>query len=89
MRYLLANLPMVIVILISICVCFWLAKKYKYIATKRKIKRLIRKYNPQQKEVLSGSELTELANIIIEGKFDNSEAMNHCVQIYMRKKTQQ
>lgn len=79
---------MVISIIISICACFWLAKKYKYIATKRKIKRLIRKYNPQQKEVLSSSELIELADIIIEGKFNNSEAMNHCVQIYIRKKTQ-
>lgn len=88
MRYLLANLPTVIILLISIYVCFWLAKKYKYIATKRKIKRLIRKYNPQRKEVLSSCELKELANIIIEGKFNNSEAMNHCVQIYMRKKTQ-
>ena len=88
MSYLLANLPMVIIILISICVCFWLAKKYKYMATKRKIKKLIRKYNPQQKEVLSSGELIELTSIIIEGKFNNSEAMNHCVQIYIRKKTQ-
>ena len=88
MSYVLANLPMVIIILISICVCFWLAKKYKYMATKRKIKKLIRKYNPQQKEVLSSGELIELTSIIIEGKFNNSEAMNHCVQIYIRKKTQ-
>ena len=57
-------------------------------ATKRKIKKLIRKYNPQQKEVLSSGELIELTSIIIEGKFNNSEAMNHCVQIYIRKKTQ-
>ena len=87
MSYLLANLPTVIILLISIYVCFWLFKKSKYIATKQKIKRLIRKYHPQQKEVLSGSDLTELANIIIEGKFNDSEAMDHCVQIYMRKKT--
>ncbi len=89
MKYLLDNLPTVIVLLISIYICFWLGKEYKTISTRRKIRKLISKYRPQQKEVLSKYELTELLEIITEGKFYDSEAMDHCVKIYIRKKTPQ
>ena len=89
MRCLLENLPTVIGLFIIIYICFWLAKIYKYTSTTRKIKRLIRKYSPQQKEVLNNHELTELAKIIREGKYYDSEAMDLCVKIYIRKKTPQ
>jgi hypothetical protein len=86
MEYVLNNLPTVIGLLIIIYICFWLVKIYKYTSTTRKIKRLILKYSPQQKEVLNDHEFTELAKIIREGKFYDYEAMDHCVKIYMRKK---
>lgn len=89
MRYLLANLPIVIALILSIYICFRLVNIYKFISTKRKIQTLIRKYRPQQKEVLNGRELTELVKIIIEGEFYDSETMEHCVNIYIRKKTPQ
>ena len=89
MRYLLENLPAVVALILSIYICFRLVKIYKFISTKQKIKRSIRKFSPQQEEVLNGRELTELTKIIIEGEFYDSETMDHCVKIYLRKKTPQ
>ncbi|GEM_PF-2456216 len=89
MIYILNNLPTVLAILITIYTFYWLQKIYKYISTKWKIKKLIRKYRPQQKEVLNSSELTELAKLITDGKFHDPEAMDFCVRTYIRKKTPQ
>ena len=89
MRYLLANLPTVIGLFITIYICSWLWKIYKYTSIKRRIRRLILKCSPQQKETLSNCQLTELEKIIMEGKFYDPEAMETCVKIYIRQKTPQ
>ncbi len=86
MLYVLNHLPTVLGILITFYSFYWLYKIYKYISTKRKIKKLIGKHSPQQNKVLSRSEITELAKLITEGKFHEPEAMDFCVRTYIRKK---